>query len=123
MSRQQLPHELIWDVSTAGFAARCLHVVSELAVADHIGDQPVPINELAASCHADPDALDRVLRLLAAHGIFERRDGGYGHTSASRLLSSDHPMTMRPFAQMMGLPFSWGSLTELTHSVQTGRPA
>src|SRR5436190_22931871 len=39
------------------------------------------------------------------------------------MLRSDHPMTMRPFAQMMGLPFSWGSLTELKHSVQTGEPA
>jgi hypothetical protein len=32
-------------------------------------------------------------------------------------------MTMRPFAQMMGLPFVWGSLTELKHAVHTGKPA
>ncbi len=81
------------------------------------------ISELAASCGADRDALDRVLRLLASHGIFERGPDGYGHTPSSWLLRSDHPMTMRPFARMMGLPFVWGSLTELKHAVHTGKPA
>jgi len=124
MSQQQPPPDaIIWALSTAGFAARCLHVVADLGVADRIGDQPVTISELASSCGADPDALDRVLRLLAAHGIFEGQHGSYSHTPSSRLLRSDDPMTMRPFAQMMGLPLLWGSLTEFKHSVQTGKPA
>jgi C-methyltransferase len=123
MSQEQLPHEIIWALATAGFAARCLHVVSDLGVADLVADQPVAIGELASSSGADPDALDRVLRLLAAHGIFERKDGSYVHTPPSRMLRSDQPMTMRPFAQMMGLPFAWGSLTEFKHSVLTGKPA
>jgi C-methyltransferase len=124
MSQQQPPPDaIIWALSTAGFAARCLHVVADLGVADRIGDQPVTISELASSCAADPDALDRVLRLLAAHGIFEWQHGSYSHTPSSRLLRSDDPMTMRPFAQMMGLPLFWGSLAEFKHSVQTGKPA
>lgn len=124
MSQQQPPpNAVIWALSTAGFAARCLHVVADLGVADRIGDQPVTISELASSCAADPDALDRVLRLLAAHGIFEWQHGSYSHTPSSRLLCSDAPMTMRPFAQMMGLPLCWGSLAEFKHSVQTGKPA
>jgi hypothetical protein len=123
MSQQEPSPDNIWTLATAGFAARCLHVISDLGVADRIGDQPVAISELAASCGVDRDALDRVLRLLASHGIFERGPGGYGHTPSSCLLRSDHPMTMRPFAQMMGLPFVWGSLTELKHSVHTGKPA
>jgi DNA-binding HxlR family transcriptional regulator len=69
----------------AAFAARCLHVVSDLAVADHIGDQPVRIGELASSCGVDPDGLDRVLRLLTTHGIFQRQQGSYGHTPSSLL--------------------------------------
>jgi C-methyltransferase len=123
MPQQQAPADAIWALATAGFAARCLHVISDLGVADRIGDQPVPIGELASSCGADPGALDRVLRLLAAHGIFERQHAHWSHTPSSRLLRSDDPTTMRPFAQMMGLPLFWGSLTEFKHSVQTGRPA
>jgi hypothetical protein len=123
MSQQQPPPDAVWALSTAGFAARCLHVVADLGVADRIGDQPVTITELASSCGADPDALDRVLRLLASQGIFARRQGSYSHTPSSRLLRSDDPMTMRPFVQMMGLPLCWGSLSEFKHSVQTGKPA
>ncbi|MBA3428266.1 MAG: hypothetical protein H0U07_06805 [Actinobacteria bacterium] len=67
--------------------------------------------------------LDRVLRLLAAHDVFDHRGGAYGHTPASSLLRSDHPMSMAAFASMFGLPAVWGSLTALEHSVRTSAPA
>lgn len=86
-----LPHEIVWDLSTAGVAARCLHVVATLGVADHLNATPVPVATLAAACEADPDALDRVVRLLAARGVFERTADGYRPTPASKLLRSDHP--------------------------------
>ena len=108
-------------MSTAGFAARCLHIVAELGIADHIDNASSPIGTLAAACDVEADALDRVLRLLSAHGFFERHPDGYRHTPSSRLLRSDHPQSMRPFARMMGLPVIWGSLTALEHSVRTGR--
>jgi C-methyltransferase len=115
-------HEIVWRLSTAGFAARCIQLVADLGVADRIGDSAVPITDLAASCGVNADALNRLLRLLAAHGVFENRDGGYGHTPPSRLLRADHPRSMRAFSQMMGLPMIWGSLTELEYSVRNGRP-
>jgi hypothetical protein len=120
---QQQPHEIVWTLVNVCVAARCIHVIAELGVADHIEDQPVSVGELASSCEVNADALDRVLRLLTAHGVFDREDGRYRHTPASRLLQSDHPMTMRSFARMMGLPLGWGSLTELAHSIRTGLPA
>jgi C-methyltransferase len=120
MSRQ--PHEIVWALSNAEFAARCLHVVADLGVADLIEDEPVSVDVLAEACEVDADALERVLRLLTSHGVFDRRPDGYGHTPSSRLLRDDHPMSMRPFAQMMGLPLVRGSVTELGQSVRTGRP-
>ncbi|MDP8910035.1 MAG: hypothetical protein M3N47_13185, partial [Chloroflexota bacterium] len=69
------------------------------------------------------DALGRVLRLLAAHGIFEPATGGYRHTSSSSLLRSDHPMSMRAFARLNGLPVFSATFAELGHSVRTGSPA
>ena len=120
---QPQPHEAIWGLATAGFAARCLHVVADLGVADHIDDHAVPVGDLAARCGVAVDPLDRVLHLLATHGVFDRQGDAYAHTSSSRLLRDDHAMTMRPFAQMMGLPFAWGALTALGHSVRTGRPS
>ena len=50
---------------------RCLHVIADLGVADALDDQPRKAEELASSVGAEPDALHRVLRLLAAHGVFE----------------------------------------------------
>ena len=118
----QQPHQTVWTLATAGLASRCLHVVADLGVADRIDEASVPIGALAAACEVDPAALDRILRLMAAHGVFERQRDGYRHTAASRLLRNDDPTSMRPFAQLMGLPLIWGSVTELESSVRTGRP-
>ena len=78
-------------MTNAVVASSCLHLVAEIGVADHVADEPVSVAELAAACGADTDALDRILRLLAAHGILDHRNGGYRHTASSRLLHSDQP--------------------------------
>ena len=117
------PHETVWTVTTSLVSARALHVVAELGVADHLDAQAVSVQELAARCEVDPDALDRALRLLATHGIFGRQGDGYRHTDASRLLRDDHPMSMRAFARMIGLPVIWSSFAGLDVSVRTGAPA
>jgi len=119
----RLPHETVWDLATAGAAASSLHLVAELGVADHLGNGAVTVDQLAADCGVSASALDRVLRLLAAHGIFEHGPDGYRHTEASRLLGSDHPRSMRAFARMFGLPLIWSGLTGLDHSVRTLAPA
>ena len=98
------PHEIIWTLTNHVVVSRSVHVVAEFGVADHIDDEVVSVKQLASACAANPDALDRVLHLLAAHGIFERHADGYRHTEASRLLCAEHPMSMRAFARMMGLP-------------------
>jgi C-methyltransferase len=116
------PHKTLWRLSTAGCVARCLHLVADLGVADRIGNSPASITDLAESCSVRADALDRVLRLLAAHGVFENRGGSYAHTAPSRLLRTDHPRSMQAFSQMMGLPLIWGSLTELEHPLRNGNP-
>ncbi len=121
-TRQQ-PHEIIWTLTNAVVASRCLHVVAELGVADDLDDTPLSAEELAAGRAADAGALDRALRLLAAHGVFERAGSGFRHTPASQLLRSDHPMSMRAFARMMGLPVVWTTFGHLDHSIRTGSPA
>ena len=119
----QQPHEVIRTLTNAVIPSSCLHVVAELGVADHIGEQPVGVKELASRCGADADSLDRILRLLAAYGILVGLDGAYGHTHASRRLRSDHPLSMRAFSRMMGLPVFSTSFSRLDHSLRTGSPA
>lgn len=117
------PHETIWALATATVPSRTLHVLAELGVADHIANDPVSAKELAAKCGAAEGALDRALKLLAAHGVFDRVGDAYAHTDASRLLRSDHPMSMRAFPRMMGMASFTASLAHLEHSVRTGEAA
>jgi hypothetical protein len=64
-----------------------------------------------------------MLQLMAAHGIFEADGGGFRHTPASRLLRSDHPMSMCAYAAMMDLPLFTATFGRLEHSARTGSPA
>jgi hypothetical protein len=116
-------HELIWGITNSVVTARALHLAAELRVADHIGAEPARAEELAVLCGVDAGALERVLRLLVTQGIFALQGDAYVHTDASRLLRSDHPMSMSGFARMMGLPVMWSALTHMEHSVKTGAPA
>lgn len=116
------PNEVVWDLANAGVACRSLQVVADLGVADQIDGTAVPVADLARTCGVNADALDRVLRLLTAHGVFERTDAGYTHSDASRLLRADHPKSMRAFAQLNGLPGVRGALGALDHAVRTGAP-
>ncbi len=102
---------------------RSLHVVADLGVADVLDETPRTAADLAGSIGAHPDALSRVLRLLAAHGVFEIQGDAFRHSPASRLLRTDHPQSMRAFAQMFGLPIFWSTFEAMEYSVRTGFPA
>lgn len=115
--------ELIRDLARAHVAARCLHIVADFGVADALGDGTASAAELAAATGFHPDALARMLRLLAAHGVFAERDGGYAHNDASRRLRSDHPESLRAYARLSGQPSSWDSFTELRRVAETGEPS
>ena len=81
------PADLVADLAKAHIAARCLHVIADCGAADAVGAGGATPAEIAAHTGLDADALDRMLRLLAAHGIFARgADGRYSHSPASRLL-------------------------------------
>ena len=111
------------QMTTACWTSRCLHVISELGVADALGDQPQSTEALAKASRTQPQALYRVLRLLASLGIFEWNQGAWRHTEASRFLRSDHPASLRDYIRMMGLPVFWSALGDLDHSRRTGECA
>jgi SAM-dependent methyltransferase len=117
------PAQVVGDLAKAHIAARCLHVAATFGVADAIGDRPTDPREIGARTGLDPDAVGRILRLLAAHGVFESSAEGYSHNAASRLLRSDHPESLRSYVRMTGMPAFWGRFTELAGAAQAGRPS
>jgi hypothetical protein len=120
---EEHPAETILLLSTAYWASRCLHVVADFGIADALGDEPQPAAALAAKTGTNPDALHRMLRALANHGIFTLKDGLFSHNAASRLLRSDNPASMRSLARMMGLDVHWDVFRELGHSLKSGESA
>lgn len=119
----QNPFAIVQQIAGGYCLHRCLHVVAELGVADALDDTPRTAADLAAEVGADADALARVLRLLAAHGVFATCGDAIEHSPASRLLRDDHPQSLRAFTRMFGLPLNWAIYGELWHTVRTGRPA
>jgi hypothetical protein len=117
------PTTQLWQLATGHFLARCLHVIAELGVADHLEETELPIEALAPAATCQSDSLERILRLLATAGIFEKRDRGWAHTELSRLLRSDHPQSMRAFARMIGSQLNWSAAGELEHTARTGHTA
>ncbi len=117
------PANTILELCMSYAVPRCLHVITEIGVADALGDSPRTAAELAASTGADAGALARALQLVSAYGIFEARSEGYVHTPASRLLRADHPQSMRSFARWIGDSILWKSFELVGHSIRTGESA
>lgn len=117
------PFKTLQELATGYIVSRALHAVAELGVADALDDRPRTAAELAAATKADPDALGRVLRLLAGRGVFTADGDRFAHSPASRLLRADHPQSMRSFVRMFGLGINWRAFEAFEHSLRTGAPA
>jgi hypothetical protein len=115
------PDVQILTLANGHYAPRCLHVIAELGVADALGTEPMAGAALAAAVGAKGDVLDRMLSLLAAHGIFHATEDGWVHTEVSVFLRSDHPRSMRDFARMMGTDGVWRAAGALMASARSGR--
>src|SRR5581483_11419636 len=123
MSKELSPARAIMDLAVAYWASRCLHVVAELGVADALGEARCDAESLAQRTRSQPQALHRVLRALANHGIFEHDGEKFRHNAASRMLRSDVPGSLRSLARMMGLKVHWDAYRELDVAVRTGQPS
>lgn len=126
MARPDLPvdpavvHEILGSVAVA----RCLHVIAELGIADHLAARPLTVDELAAATGAHADSLYRILRMLAARGIFAEDGVHRFHlTPEAQVLRSDVAGSVRNRLQPAWQDLIWASYGQLPHTVMTGEPA
>jgi len=103
---------------------KALAVAAEMGIADHLAGGPRTASDLASSCSADADALDRMLRFLVGRGVFRTtRDGRYRNNKSSELLRSDHSSSMRAWVRFSGADWHVASWNQLEHSIRTGKAA
>jgi len=104
---------------TAGLA-----VAAELGLADLLSARPQTAHELATAVGANPDALARLLRALAAQRCFcLGRDGRYHNTRLSDALRRDAPHSLRDFARYQGSPHNLRAWSDFAQTVRDGRSA
>jgi len=118
------PTDPVWQTLQhfyGGALSDAMRAVAELGVADSLGEVPQTADALAAEVGANPDALHRVLRLMAGHGMFREQDGRFTHTDLSRVLRSDHPRSQRAFIRIGTI--SRKVFASLHDTLRTGRPA
>jgi hypothetical protein len=112
--------EALAEVINLGLLWHCLCAITRLEVPERLAAGPLPVAELAVAVGAHPDALRRVLRLVADHGIVTFEGDRVGLTDRGRLLCRDHPSSLQAaFATVGNSDVAHG----LTDTLRTGRAA
>lgn len=105
------------------WVAQAIYVAAKLGVADHLGDGPRAVGELARAVGADPGALYRLLRALASHGVFtEVAPQCFALTPIGAYLRSGVPGSLRALALTVN-ELDWRAWGHMLHSLRTGEPA
>lgn len=116
--------ERIVQMGTGFMHTAALYGAAKLNIADLLADGPRPAAELAAATGSNEDALYRVLRALAAGGVFaETAPRTFALSPAAELLRSDVPGSMKNLVLWLGNRFHYHVWAELSYSLRTGKPA
>ncbi len=118
------PAQQILQVATGYMASSALYAALALNIPDHLAGGPRTAAELAAACGAKEDPLYRVLRLLAALGIFEEvAPKTFALNAPADLLRKDAPGSLRSMAVFLPDPFHYKVYANILGSMATGTPA
>jgi hypothetical protein len=107
-----------------GFAvSQALCTVADLKIPDLIAAGKRTVDDLAAETGSDANALYRIMRLLAAEGVFRETDGRrFELSEVGMALRSDAGSGPSDFIQMLNRQ-PYLAFAQLGHSVRTGLPA
>lgn len=113
------------DLLLRGFQiSRMLRLVADLGIADRIAsDARMPAESLATDCGVLPAQLIRLLRAVAAFGVFAvTPEDDVAHTPRSPLLRTDAPGSLHHAARFWTAPGAWKAWGELDVALTGGVP-
>jgi hypothetical protein len=104
--------------------SQAIHVVATLRIPDHLRDGPLTCNELAHLTHSHAATLYRLLRALAAAGIFhEGSDRRFTLSPLGECLRMGISGSRGAWAQFVARPPLWQAWGHLLQSVRSGSNA
>ncbi len=110
---------MIWGIHIS----RCVYAVAELGIADLVAGGPLSSSELARATGSHEPSLYRVLRVLAALGVFEELDSRtFGLTVVGERLRRDAPLGMRSWAIFREVLGGVRPFEHILDTVRTGKP-
>jgi len=123
-SEQTPPDAVLAQLVFGKCIAMALSVVAKLRVADLLAGGPRAVADLATQTETHAPSLYRVLRSLAAVGVFaEQPDGRFALTPVGEYLRTGVKGSLRGIADYFGSEWSWQSWGHLLETVRTGRTA
>ena len=103
---------------------QAIRVAAQLGIADLLATGPRTSDDLAAATSANPGALYRLLRALAAAGVFrEEEDQRFALTPVGDCLRRDAPESIYGWAMFVGGTDHWQLWGALDYSIRTGENA
>jgi hypothetical protein len=102
--------------------SQAIHVAAVLGIADLLKEGQRAGDDLAEATNTDPDGLYRLLRALAAVGVFqEGPDGSFSQTALSECLRSGAEQSVAGWAKLIGQEYFWGAWGHLMTGIKTGK--
>jgi len=118
------PATVLLRLATAYQASLALHLAARLGLADLLAGGPRSGEDLAAATGTHAPSLRRLLRALAAFGVFREAEGGrFALAPAGECLRDGAPGSVRPLVLMWGHEDFRRTWDDLEHCVRTGETA
>jgi hypothetical protein len=117
------PYRLM-QISSGFWLSRALYVATQLDVATVLGGAELHADAIAERVDANADATARLLRMLAASGIFEESaPRTFRNNKLSACLRADHPQSVRAMILMHNSPtMSRPWFEQLERGIRAGTP-
>lgn len=118
------PPEALLYLILGKWYGQAITAAAQLGIADFLADGPRTSDEVAEARAANPAALYRVMRCLAAVGVLHETAGKtFALTPIGSALRADAPGSLAGLAKYEGAKYNLDACAELTHSARTGKSA
>ena len=115
------PDAVIFQLLFGKVTCFALGALARIGVADHMSDDALPVEQIAAASGTHAPSLYRVLRTMASFGVFTESPGrNFALTPVGRLLRSDARGSLRHMAIMNTDHWTVEAYRHMDHCIRTG---